>query len=174
MRSFIEGSVTISYKSKLDLRNLFTLIKNTNNRQELEEKLNSTPPNYVNLDLDKNGKIDFIGRKGAYGKYIKIRHNETYSTAYAHMQNFARGVRRGSRVSQGQIIGYVGTTGRSTGPHLHYEILVKNKRTNPLKIKMPLGKKLRGNELKLFLSARQRIDDQFSLLSQNVKLLLER
>ena len=111
-----------------------------------------------------NGKIDFIGRKGAYGKYIKIHHNKTYSTAYAHMQNFAKGMRRGSHVKQGQTIGYVGTTGRSTGPHLHYEILVRNKRTNPLKVRMPLGKKLRGDELKVFLHARQRIDDQLSSL----------
>ena len=121
-----------------------------------------------------NGKIDFIGRKGAYGKYIKIRHNKTYSTAYAHMQNFAKGMRRGSRVKQGQTIGYVGTTGRSTGPHLHYEILVRNKRTNPLKVRMPLGKKLRGNKLKAFLQVRQRIDDQLSSPDQHAKPLFDR
>ncbi|MEE9291150.1 MAG: M23 family metallopeptidase, partial [Alphaproteobacteria bacterium] len=98
------------------------------------------------------------------------RHNGRYSTAYAHMKGFARGVRRGKRVTQGQIIGYVGTTGRSTGPHLHYEILAGGRRTNPMRVKMPSGKKLKGEELEDFLVARSVIDDQFAALAPGRKV----
>ena len=77
---------------------------------------------------------------GGYGKYIRIRHNSSYKTAYAHMKRFARGVTKGSRVEQGQVIGYVGTTGRSTGPHLHYEVLLNGQQVNPRRIKMPTGR----------------------------------
>ncbi len=105
-----------------------------------------------------NGKIVFAGRKGAYGKYIRIRHNSRYSTAYAHLSGYRKGIRRGKRVQQGQIIGYVGSTGRSTGPHLHYEVLVMGKQINPLKMKLPPGRKLRGNELVSFTRNRNEID----------------
>ena len=105
-----------------------------------------------------DGKIVFVGRKGAYGKYIRIRHNSRYSTAYAHLSRYRRGIRKGKRVQQGQIIGYVGSTGRSTGPHLHYEVLVKGKQINPLKMKLPPGRKLRGSELDSFKKTRDEID----------------
>jgi len=105
-----------------------------------------------------NGKIVFAGRKGAYGKYIRIRHNSRYSTAYAHLSGYRKGIRRGKRVQQGQIIGYVGSTGRSTGPHLHYEVLVMGRQINPLKMKLPPGRKLRGNELVSFKRNRNEID----------------
>ena len=91
---------------------------------------------------------------GAYGKYVRIRHAGAYATAYAHMSRFARTVAAGKRVRQGDVIGYVGSTGRSTGPHLHYEILVAGKQTNPLKVKMPAGPKLAGQELARFLEAK--------------------
>lgn len=105
-----------------------------------------------------NGKIIFVGRKGAYGKYIRIRHNSRYSTAYAHLSRYRKGIRRGKRVKQGQIIGYVGSTGRSTGPHLHYEVLVRGKQINPLKMRLPPGRKLKGNELVSFKRTRDEID----------------
>jgi murein DD-endopeptidase MepM/ murein hydrolase activator NlpD len=105
-----------------------------------------------------NGKVVFVGRKGAYGKYIRIRHNSRYSTAYAHLSRYRKGIRRGKRVTQGQIIGYVGSTGRSTGPHLHYEVLVMGKQINPLKMKLPPGRKLKGNELVSFKRTRDEID----------------
>ena len=105
-----------------------------------------------------NGKIVFVGRKGAYGKYIRIRHNSRYSTAYAHLSRYRKGIRRGKRVKQGQVIGYVGSTGRSTGPHLHYEVLVMGKQINPLKMKLPPGRKLKGNELVSFKRTRNEID----------------
>jgi murein DD-endopeptidase MepM/ murein hydrolase activator NlpD len=97
-----------------------------------------------------DGVIEMAGRNGSYGNYIRIRHTGTYKTVYAHMKGFARGMRAGKRVRQGQTIGYVGTTGRSTGPHLHYEVLRDGARMNPRKLKLPTGQKLKGAELALF------------------------
>ncbi|MCZ6885634.1 MAG: peptidoglycan DD-metalloendopeptidase family protein [Alphaproteobacteria bacterium] len=114
------------------------------------------------------GVITAAGRRGSFGNYVRIRHNTTYSTAYAHMKSIARGIRRGRRVRQGQIIGYVGTTGRSTGPHLHYEIMRNNRQINPLKLKLPSGKKLRGAALKRFLTAKAEIDKAFASQSAAV------
>ena len=94
-----------------------------------------------------NGVIEFIGRNGGYGNYIRIRHNNEYKTAYAHLASFKKGISRGVRVNQGDVIGYVGSTGNSTGPHLHYEILFQNKQINPMKLKLPSGKILAGDEL---------------------------
>ncbi|MEQ9638465.1 MAG: peptidoglycan DD-metalloendopeptidase family protein [Alphaproteobacteria bacterium] len=104
------------------------------------------------------GTIEYAGRKGGYGKYIRIRHNGEYKTAYAHMSKFARGVGKGKRVHQGQIIGYVGTTGRSTGPHLHYEVHSGGKQINPLGLKLPTGRTLKGKELAQFQGMRVALD----------------
>ena len=87
---------------------------------------------------------------GGGGNCVKIKHNSTYETIYAHMKNFARGIKEGVRVKQGQIIGYVGSTGKSTGPHLHYEVVVNGKKINSQKLKLPSGKILKGNERKIF------------------------
>ena len=95
---------------------------------------------------------------GGYGKYVRIRHNGEYKTAYAHMKSIANGMKTGKRVRQGQIIGYVGTTGRSTGAHLHYEILKNGKQVNPMKVKMPSGEKLKGEELERFLAEAVQLD----------------
>ena len=105
-----------------------------------------------------DGVVERASRYGAYGKYIRIRHNSTYKTAYAHLKGYAKGVRSGQRVRQGQIIGYVGTTGRSTGPHLHYEVHRNGKKMNPLRLKLPTSKKLEGQELTRFLEAKAEID----------------
>ena len=102
-----------------------------------------------------NGVVEVAGRNGAYGKYVRIRHNGRYKTAYGHLTRYGRGVRKGKRVTQGQIIGYVGSTGRSTGPHLHYEVLAGKHRVNPLSIKLPTGTKLKGKQLVAFKSAMQ-------------------
>ena len=104
-----------------------------------------------------NGKIVKIGRVGAYGKYIRIQHANGYETAYAHMSRFAKGLKTGSRVRQNQVIGYVGSTGRSTGPHLHFEVLLNKKQVNPQKLKLPTGRKLEGDMLVLFNKEKQRI-----------------
>jgi len=97
-----------------------------------------------------SGKIIRARWCGGGGNCIKIRHNSTYSTVYAHLKNFARGIKEGKRVTQGQIIGYVGSTGMSTGPHLHYEVIVNGKKVNSQTLKLPSGKILKGKERKLF------------------------
>ena len=86
-----------------------------------------------------SGHIEMAGWNGSYGKYVRIRHNSTYKTAYAHLSRVAPGLRRGKAIQQGEVIGYVGSTGRSTGPHLHYEILVNNRQVNPLTVQLPAG-----------------------------------
>jgi murein DD-endopeptidase MepM/ murein hydrolase activator NlpD len=111
-----------------------------------------------------NGTVVYRARKGAYGNYVRIRHNSEYSTAYGHMSRFSRNIRRGRRVKQGQIIGYVGTTGRSTGPHLHYEVLNRGRQLNPFRLKLPSGKALKGAELKRFTIERRRIAEKFASL----------
>ena len=87
---------------------------------------------------------------GGGGNCIKIKHNSTYETIYAHMKSFAKGMRAGKKVRQGQVIGYVGSTGMSTGPHLHYEVVINGKKVNSQKLKLPSGKILKNNERKLF------------------------
>ncbi|UCH46739.1 MAG: M23 family metallopeptidase [Betaproteobacteria bacterium] len=86
-----------------------------------------------------SGRVKFAGRKGGYGKLISLRHANGYGTRYAHLSRFAKGIRRGARVEQGQVIGYVGKTGLANGPHLHYEFLVNGKQRNPLKLALPPG-----------------------------------
>ena len=104
-----------------------------------------------------DGVITFRGRKGGYGKYIRIRHAGGYSSAYAHMSRYRKGYTQGRRVKQGEVIGYVGSTGRSTGPHLHYEILVRGRKVNPLTIKMPSGVKLGRKDFARFEAKRANI-----------------
>ena len=105
-----------------------------------------------------NGAIDEIGLKGGYGKYIRIRHANGYQTAYGHMTAFARGLNVGSRVRQGQVIGFVGSTGLSTGAHVHYEILVNDRFVDPMRIKLPRGRVLDGTALALFEKTREQLD----------------
>ena len=104
-----------------------------------------------------NGVIEFAGKNGGYGNYIRIRHNNEYKTAYAHLSRFKKGISKGVRVNQGEVIGYVGNTGNSTGPHLHYEILFQNKQINPLKLNLPSGKILDGEELERFTKEYKKI-----------------
>ena len=95
---------------------------------------------------------------GGGGNCVKIKHNSTYETIYAHMKTFAKGIKEGKKVKQGQIIGYVGSTGLSTGPHLHYEVIVNGKKVNSQKLKLPSGKTLKGEERKQFEIDRIKID----------------
>ncbi len=97
-----------------------------------------------------SGVITKSGWLGSYGRYVKIRHNSTYSTAYAHMSRIANGITPGARVAQGEVIGYVGSSGRSTGPHLHYEIIVNNRKVNPMTVSLPTGEKIPPELLKVF------------------------
>jgi len=97
-----------------------------------------------------DGKVVRARWCGGGGNCIKINHNSTYSTVYAHLKNFARGIKEGVKVRQGQIIGYVGSTGMSTGPHLHYEVIINGKKVNSQTLKLPSGKILKGKERKFF------------------------
>lgn len=107
-----------------------------------------------------DGKVDFAGRNGGYGNYIRIAHDNGVKTAYAHLSRFAKRMKKGRRVRQGQVIGFVGSTGRSTGPHLHYEIIMNGKKVNPLKVKIAGGgRTLKGKQKAGFDSERARIDE---------------
>ncbi len=116
-----------------------------------------------------SGVIEKAGRNGGYGNYIRIRHNNGLKTAYAHMKKFAKGIKVGKRVEQGNIIGYVGTTGRSTGPHLHFEVLKNGKQVNPKSIKSSSGKKLTGVKLKNFKARILAVKQQYTVLAQSLK-----
>ena len=105
-----------------------------------------------------NGIVKKVGWCGGGGNCVKIKHNSTYQTVYAHMSKFARGIKVGVRVKQGQTIGYVGSTGKSTGPHLHYEVIFNGKKVNSQKLKLPSGKILKGEERKLFETKKIKLD----------------
>ena len=105
-----------------------------------------------------DGVIKKAGWCGGGGNCVVIKHNSTYQTVYAHMSKFAKGIRKGTRVKQGQTIGYVGSTGKSTGPHLHYEVIVNGKRINSQTLKLPSGKTLKGSERKIFETKRIKLD----------------
>jgi murein DD-endopeptidase MepM/ murein hydrolase activator NlpD len=105
-----------------------------------------------------DGRVLVAGRNGGYGNYVRIRHNGDYSTAYGHMLRFASGIAPGRRVSQGQVIGYIGTTGRSTGPHLHYEVLRDDAQINPMSVKQAPDTQLAGADLRRFQQEVDRID----------------
>ena len=105
-----------------------------------------------------SGNIKKAGWCGGGGNCIVIKHNSTYQTVYAHMSKFAKGIKKGVRVKQGQTIGYVGSTGKSTGPHLHYEVIVNGKKVNSQKLKLPSGKILKGKERKIFETKKIKLD----------------
>ena len=105
-----------------------------------------------------NGIVKKAGWCGGGGNCVKIRHNSTYQTVYAHMSKFARGIKKGIRVKQGQTIGYVGSTGKSTGPHLHYEVIFNGRKVNSQKLKLPSGKILKGKNRKLFETTKIKLD----------------
>ena len=106
----------------------------------------------------RDGIVQKAGWCGGGGNCVKIKHNSTYSTVYAHMSKFARGIKQGIRVKQGQTIGYVGSTGKSTGPHLHYEVIKNNKQINSQTLKLPSGKILKNENKKIFEIEKIKID----------------
>jgi murein DD-endopeptidase MepM/ murein hydrolase activator NlpD len=105
-----------------------------------------------------NGAIEKIGWEGGYGKYIRVKHNNGYETAYGHMSAFAKGMEVGKRVRQGQVIGFVGSTGQSTGSHVHFEILVNGRFVDPMRVKLPRGRALEGPMMAGFEKERDRLD----------------
>jgi murein DD-endopeptidase MepM/ murein hydrolase activator NlpD len=109
-----------------------------------------------------NGIVEKAGYEGGYGKYIRIRHANGWETAYGHMSAFARGMETGKKVRQGQLIGYVGSTGLSTGNHLHYEMIVNGRFVDPMKIKLPRGRVLEGGQLAGFEEERARLDQMLT------------
>ena len=115
-----------------------------------------------------DGKVTKAGWCGGGGNCVKIKHNSMYQTVYAHMSKFGRGIKKGVRVNQGQIIGYVGSTGLSTGPHLHYEVIKNGKKINSQKLKLPSGKILKGEERKKFEVDKIKIDVLKSNLIANI------
>lgn len=117
-----------------------------------------------------SGTVVEAGWKGGYGRYVRIRHNNNYSTAYAHMSQFGRGIKAGARVTQGQVIGYVGATGMATGPHLHYEVLLNNKQISPMNAKVATGQKLEGKLLAAFKAEKSKIEQQVAALANSKKL----
>lgn len=119
-----------------------------------------------------DGVIKKAARFGAYGNYVRIKHNNGLETAYAHMNKYASGIKAGVRVKQGQVIGYVGTTGRSTGPHLHFEVLKDGKQVNPKSIKSSVGEKLAGNTLKKFKDQISSVKQQYASASNGEKFAM--
>ena len=114
-----------------------------------------------------DGIIEKAGWNGSYGRYIRIRHNGAYKTAYAHLSGFNKNIKIGQRISQGKVIGYVGSSGRSTGPHLHYEVMLNNRQINPMKVKLPSGKNISKNNLNNFKThIRKIISDKIALVKQ--------
>jgi murein DD-endopeptidase MepM/ murein hydrolase activator NlpD len=109
-----------------------------------------------------NGVVEKVGPEGGYGKYVRLKHNNGYETAYGHMSAFAKGMEIGKRVRQGQVIGFVGSTGLSTGPHVHYEILVNGRFVDPMRIKLPRGRSLEGPLMTGFEKERDRLDAMMS------------
>ncbi len=121
-----------------------------------------------------DGTIQKAGRFSSYGNYVRIRHRGDLDTAYGHMSRIASGIKSGARVKQGQIIGYVGTTGRSTGPHLHYEVLVNAKQVNPRGINLPVGQALAGRDLKKFKSYVTEVNNQYAAISTGAVKVAQR
>lgn len=119
-----------------------------------------------------DGTVEFSGRKGAYGNYLRIKHNGQYSSAYAHLSRFAKDVSPGKRVKQGQIVAYVGSTGRSTGPHLHYEILSAGTQVNPANVKFKNGNVLKGTELAAFRRDMEKVEAKLASLPRTTRVAM--
>ncbi len=119
-----------------------------------------------------DGVVEMAARHGAYGNYVRIRHNNTLKTAYAHLHKYAKNLSKGARVKQGDVIGYVGTTGRSTGPHLHYEVLLNGKQVNPTRVDLPTGEQLVGKDMDKFKALMSRLNQQYVSLVGSMKFAM--
>ncbi len=115
-----------------------------------------------------DGTVVQVGRVNGYGNYVEVKHNEQYTTAYAHLSRFARGLKEGEQVRQGEIIGYVGMTGSATGPHLHYEVHDHGAAVDPQSIKMPAMTRLAGAELEAFEAYRAVVENRLIDLRQDL------
>ncbi|MFV0369541.1 MAG: M23 family metallopeptidase [Hyphomicrobiaceae bacterium] len=129
------------------------------NRRRMHTGVDWAAPTGTPILAAGNGTIEQAGRKGHYGNYVRIRHANGYQTAYAHMNRIAKGVRQGVKVRQGQVIGYIGTTGLSSGPHLHFEVLVNSQFVNPMSIQVPRERQLEGRDLAQYQRERTHIEE---------------
>ena len=136
-------------------------------RYRLHSGIDWSAPSGTPIIASGNGTVEEVGTRAGYGRSIILRHANGYETTYNHMSGYARGISPGDRVRQGQIIGYVGSTGLSTGPHLHFEVLVNGRFVDPMKIRLPRGRELQGAELADFEQERQRIDELLTRDSEN-------
>ncbi len=120
------------------------------NRIKAHKGVDMAAPSGTRIKASGNGVVDFVGRKGGYGNVIVLKHENGVSTVYGHLSRFAAGLRRGMRVSQGDIIGFVGMTGLATGPHLHYEFLVNKIHRDPMTVALPMSVPIDGQYKKAF------------------------
>ena len=123
-------------------------------------------PEGVPIMAAGDGTIESIGHNGAYGKYIHIRHNSAYKTAYAHLSRYGKLMKQGRRVQQGATIGYIGSTVKSAGPHLHYEIIKNGSQTNPMSVRLPTGDSLSGSDLAIFKTRWLKIKKRVAIVSK--------
>lgn len=139
---------------------------------KMHKGMDFAAPTGTKVFASADGVIERAGRFSTFGNYIRIRHSSKLSTAYAHLNGYAKGIRPGIRVKQGQLIGYVGTTGRSTGPHLHYEVMVNNVQVNPASVKFAADNSLNGKELKRFKDQIRRMNQEFAQNQQDARVTL--
>ncbi len=125
-------------------------------------------PSGTDIYAAGDGTVVQVGRVNGYGNYVEVKHNEQYATAYAHLSRFARGLKEGDRVRQGEVIGYVGMTGNATGPHLHYEVHDHGSAVDPQSIKMPSVTRLAGADLKAFEAYRAAVENRLIDLRQDL------
>lgn len=161
-KQFIRTPVSIArISSGFNLRRKHPVL----NRIRAHKGVDYAAPTGTPIKATGNGRVTFRGKKGGYGNTVIIQHGSTYTTLYAHMSRFARGIKSGSRVQQGQTIGYIGSTGLATGPHLHYEFRVNGQHRNPLTVKLPKSAPLPKNELPQFVAAIKPLQDQLKLFA---------
>jgi murein DD-endopeptidase MepM/ murein hydrolase activator NlpD len=133
----------------------------------MHKGLDFAAPSGTPIKAAGDGVVESAAYSRSYGNNVRLRHSNSYQTRYGHMRRFARGIRAGVRVKQGQIIGYVGSTGMSTGPHLHYEVLHHGRHLNPSSIKAKPSRILEGSELARFNETRASLDDRFAALKKS-------
>ena len=132
--------------------------------ESFHKGLDFAAPSNTPILASGSGTVEFAGWFDIYGNCIILRHSNGYKTLYGHMNAYAKGIRKGARITQGQIIGYIGSTGMSTGPHLHYEVIFNDKKINPASIKAPPERNLSEAELGRFNIRKEQIDNLFTSL----------
>jgi len=142
-------------------------------RMRAHKGVDYAAPTGTRVKASSDGVVAFVGKKGGYGNVIVLQHRNDVSTVYGHLSRFAKGLHRGEKVSQGEIIGYVGMTGMATGPHLHYEFLLHGKHRDPLKVALPTAEPLPRKYKADFMVSSAALTAQLNLLSSSNIALLE-